>query len=455
MRGAQGMRSRIRIGLLVALLLAGATGSAGAASTPEQTLEAIQQWVAGRYDSSAQVAADEAAGVPDQLKHRLMHQLFVPVPVEIPAIPGYLVFQQSSLDGSDEPGMIVRGGLLQFLVDDEAGVVRQRELNFRDLETWKNAWRTPERLQALTLDAFNVDPGCDFLLRLEDEGGRIYGPMPAGTCRIFSAGLGKELSADDAVWITPDGFWFKGRFVDETGAVMWGNASEEPVKLTRVASVPGRPRSAVLVFGGTRGTGLEVARLLAGRGTPVTVVARGGSERSALESLGVTIVEGDALRAGDVEAAFASGAYAAVVSTLGCRGCEQPPDFLGNRNVVDAAKAAGVERFILVSSVGAGDSAEAAPWITRWLLEDVLELKTMAEDYTVSSGIAYTIIRPGALKDGEASGRGQLSEDRGAMGIITRGELAVQIVACLDDERTVRQVYTAYDPGLDWPWDMF
>lgn len=443
------MRTRICSGCWLILLFAGAGVSAG---TPEQTLAAVQQWVAGRYDNAAQVAADEATSVPDALKHRLMHQLFVPVPVEIPAIPGYLVFQQSSLDGSDDPGRIVRGGLLQFFVDEEAGVVRQRELNFRDLESWKNAWRTPERLRSLTLDAFNVDPGCDFRLRLDDTGERIHGPMPSGTCRIFSAGIGKELSADDAVWITPDGFWFKGRFVDETGAVMWGNASEEPVKLARVASVPSAD---VLVFGGTRGTGLEVVRLLAARGTRVTVMARSGSDRSAAEGLGARIVEGDALRAADVAAALESGAYAAAVSTLGCRGCDAPPDDLGNRNIVDAARSAGVGRFILVSSVGAGDSAAAAPWITRWLLEDVLELKTRAEDYAVASGVAYTIVRPGALKDGEASGRGVLSEDRGAMGIITRGELAALIVACLDDERTIGQVYAAYDPELDWPWDMF
>ena len=42
-----------------------------------------------------------------------------------------------------------------------------------------------------------------------------------------------ELIADDAVMIRPDEFWFLGRFVDETGKVMWGNASKEPVKMVR------------------------------------------------------------------------------------------------------------------------------------------------------------------------------------------------------------------------------
>lgn len=47
-----------------------------------------------------------------------MHQLFVPLTVDVPAIPGYLVFQQSSVDGSDDPEAIFRVGLLQFFVDE-------------------------------------------------------------------------------------------------------------------------------------------------------------------------------------------------------------------------------------------------------------------------------------------------------------------------------------------------
>jgi hypothetical protein len=35
------------------------------------------------------------------------------------------------------------------------------------------------------------------------------------------------------VTIRPDEYWFLGRFVDETGKVMWGNASDQPVKMRR------------------------------------------------------------------------------------------------------------------------------------------------------------------------------------------------------------------------------
>jgi hypothetical protein len=200
----------------------------------EQTLSLIRDWVTGRYDNSAQANRDLASSsVPDDKKHRLMHQLFVPVPVAIPAIPGYLVFQQASVDGSEDPETIVRVGLLQFLIG-EGGVIRQRELNFKDLDAFKNAHRDPERLRRVKLDHVKFDPGCDFLLARAPSGTEISGPIQPGACHFFSKGLNKELIADDAVTIRPDEYWFLGRFVDESGDVMWGNASDEPVKMVRV-----------------------------------------------------------------------------------------------------------------------------------------------------------------------------------------------------------------------------
>jgi hypothetical protein len=222
--------------LIAGLLLIPATALPAG---PEQAgdgpaaLALIRQWVAGSYDNSGQAARDLADdAIPDDEKHRLMHQLFVPVTVDIPAIPGYLVYQQSSVDGSDDPEAITRAGLLQFFID-EKGQARQRELNFKDLDAFKNLHRNPERMKALTLDQFRVDPGCDFLLKANPLGTEVSGPIVPGACRFFSRGLNKELVADDAVTIRPDEFWFLGRFVDETGKVMWGNASREPVKMVR------------------------------------------------------------------------------------------------------------------------------------------------------------------------------------------------------------------------------
>lgn len=233
----------MKLAICLALILSVPTGNTFAADSPpgdsppgdsQHLLALVKVWVAGRYDNSRQASADLSdPELADELKHRLMHQLFVPVVVEIPRIPGYLVFQQSSIDGSEDPAMIVRVGLLQFLTGAD-GKLHQRELNFIDIDAFKNAHRTPAILQDLTLDQFRVDPGCDFVLGPGKSEQEIAGPILPGACRIFSAGLNKELIADDAIVIRPDEYWFLGRFVDQSGVVMWGNASDEPVKMIRL-----------------------------------------------------------------------------------------------------------------------------------------------------------------------------------------------------------------------------
>jgi len=230
---ARAKRAAFWLAWLLLMPAAAIPGAPPGADESRRALTLIRAWVAGRYDNSQQAAQDLADdAIPDDEKHRLMHQLFVPVTVAVPALPGYLVFQQSSVDGSDAPEAITRVGLLQFLPAED-GRIRQRELNFRDLESAKNLHLAPERLRGLTLDDFRVDAGCDFHLTLDPSGTEISGPILPGACRFFSPGLNKELVADDAVTIRPDEYWFLGRFVDGAGRVMWGNASKEPVKLVR------------------------------------------------------------------------------------------------------------------------------------------------------------------------------------------------------------------------------
>jgi uncharacterized protein YbjT (DUF2867 family) len=221
--------------------------------------------------------------------------------------------------------------------------------------------------------------------------------------------------------------------------------------LAPVASQPGA--GPVLVIGGTRATGLEVVRLLRARGDPVVVLAREGSDASAAERLGAGIVRGDAMNPADLAAAFASAPFRAVVSTLGGRAVKgERPDFAGNRNAVDAARAAGVDRFVLVTVIGAGESLGAAPWLARRFLKEVIAEKTQAEDYLEASGLGYTIIRPGGLMDKEAQGRTYLTEDTRAMSWIRRADLAQLIVQALDDPRAIGKTYHAHDPDRTRFW---
>ena len=211
----------------------------------------------------------------------------------------------------------------------------------------------------------------------------------------------------------------------------------------------------VLIFGATRNTGLEVARVLVGRGDRVTAFVRPTSDRSQLEPLGVNFVEGDALDMDAVKAAFIDNEYTAVLTTIACFSCDPKPDYLGNRNIFDAAEEAGVSRMLLVTTIGAGDSYEAAPLPARQFLKDMLPLKTQAEDHLMASSLEYTIIRPGGLKSDPRTGRGYLSDSRDASGIINRADLADLIVEALDDDGTKGKVLAAVDADMVFPWDMF
>jgi uncharacterized protein YbjT (DUF2867 family) len=205
----------------------------------------------------------------------------------------------------------------------------------------------------------------------------------------------------------------------------------------------------VLVFGGTSGTGLGAVRELRARKVPVTVFVRPTSNTSVLEPLGVTTVTGNALDASSVQAAFASGKFVAVISSLGGRRGEPRPDLTGNRNITAAAKAAGVRRVLQVSSMGTGKSREK-PAPDAHFMAEVLYLKTLAEDDLIGSGLDYTVIRPGGLRDGAATGTGILTEVE-RLGSIDRNELGRLVAAAIYDDATVGKVLTALDPTLPPP----
>jgi uncharacterized protein YbjT (DUF2867 family) len=187
------------------------------------------------------------------------------------------------------------------------------------------------------------------------------------------------------------------------------------------------------------------------------VAVRSSSRTGELAKLGVRTVVADALDAAQVNQALASGTYAAVISTLGTTRGEQDkrPDYVGNRNVIDATKAAGVRRMVFVTVIGTGDSYDAAPRMSRRFLKDVIALKAQAEDHLRASGLDYTIIRPGGLGDVPATGTAMLVEDPAAFSYIGRTDLADLAVQALGDPATIGKTYSAYDPSRKTMAKMF
>jgi nucleoside-diphosphate-sugar epimerase len=120
--------------------------------------------------------------------------------------------------------------------------------------------------------------------------------------------------------------------------------------------------SYIFLAGASRGVGREIAKCLVEQNQKVKALLRSEVSRPELEAMGITVVMGDALDATAVEQAMLGEPIHAVISTIGGLPKEgDRADYLGNKNLIDGAVKAGVQKFILVSSIGSGESVVALP----------------------------------------------------------------------------------------------
>ncbi len=206
----------------------------------------------------------------------------------------------------------------------------------------------------------------------------------------------------------------------------------------------------IFLAGASRGVGREIAKQLVIEGHQVIALLRSDKSEAELSAMGVTIVKGDALDAEAMKQAMVSHAPEAVISTIGGLPEEgvARADFLGNQHLIDAAVAAQAKRFILISSIGSGDSAQALPENVLEVLGSVLKEKAQAEAYLVNSGLAYTVIRPGGLVSESITGQEVLTEDPTVAGSIPRAAVAALAVRCLKSDKATNQTFSAIDLSM-------
>lgn len=206
----------------------------------------------------------------------------------------------------------------------------------------------------------------------------------------------------------------------------------------------------VFVAGGTKGVGRAIVEQLSAKGIPVVALVRREESKTELEGISsdVTAVVGDAFDQKSVENAM-DGCDAAI-TTLGGTTDDRRVDYEGNNNVIESAGILGVQRIILVTSIGCGSSREAAPPSVFEVLKDVLAAKEKAENilmdfYTNSN---WTIIRPGGLVSEPMTGKAILTEDNTAIGSIHREDVARLVLEALGSSKTERKVLSAIDPSI-------
>ncbi len=143
----------------------------------------------------------------------------------------------------------------------------------------------------------------------------------------------------------------------------------------------------ILVVGATGNLGGAVTRMLLAQGQPIRILARSQSNYQPLADAGAQVVLGDLKQRGSLDAACQGADIVITTANSAARGgvdTAQTVDLEGNRNLIDAAKAAGIRQFIFVS-VLAADPNSPIP---------LLQAKGKTEDYLRASGIPYTIIAP-------------------------------------------------------------
>jgi nucleoside-diphosphate-sugar epimerase len=210
--------------------------------------------------------------------------------------------------------------------------------------------------------------------------------------------------------------------------------------------------SYIFLAGASRGVGREIAKCLTEQGKRVKALLRSEEARPELEAMGIKVVMGDALDAAALEQAMLGDEpISAVISTIGGLPKDgQRADYLGNKNLIDAAVKAGVQKFILVSSIGSGESVIAIPPQALEALRAVLIEKEQAEKHLIESGLTYIVIRPGGLKSEPATGNGVLTEDYKVAGTIHRADVAQLVCKCVFSDAANNKILSAVDRNMTY-----
>lgn len=186
----------------------------------------------------------------------------------------------------------------------------------------------------------------------------------------------------------------------------------------------------VFVAGATGKTGRHIVRQLIEADVPVTALVRDLERGQTILPSSTKLVEGDVLKPATFESALSN--CSVLICATGASPSLDPTgpyqvDYEGTKNLVDAAKKQGIEHFVLVSSLCV--SKFLHPLNLFWL---VLYWKKQAEKYIQASGIPFTIVRPGGLKEEDNSDNIVMSAaDTLFEGSIPRPKVAQVCVAAL------------------------
>ncbi len=186
----------------------------------------------------------------------------------------------------------------------------------------------------------------------------------------------------------------------------------------------------IVIAGGHGQIALELERLLVGADHRVRGLIRNPEHEADLRAAGAEPVVAD-LEALDVdELAALIGSADAIVFAAGAGPGSGPQrkwtlDYAGAVKLMEVARRNAIDRYVIVSSVGADPEAEDDGGFGTYL-----RAKGQADKKLAESGLAFTIVRPGGLTDEPGTGHIRTGPHRDR-GQIPRADVAAVLAAVL------------------------
>jgi uncharacterized protein YbjT (DUF2867 family) len=198
----------------------------------------------------------------------------------------------------------------------------------------------------------------------------------------------------------------------------------------------------IVIAGGHGKIALILEGLLSARGDSVAGFIRNPAQAADLEATGAEALVVDLEKASvDEVAGHLRGADAVVFAAGAGPGSGAARKETVDRDaailLADAALAAGVDRYVMVSAMAADPHATADDEV----FQIYLRAKGIADEAIRSrTALKSTIVRPGHLTDDAGTGRVAIAESTGR-GAIPRADVAAVLVAVLDEPRTAGQSF--------------
>lgn len=199
----------------------------------------------------------------------------------------------------------------------------------------------------------------------------------------------------------------------------------------------------ILGAGGT-GVGALLAQRALSEQRPEVALVRSQAAAGRLQAQGAQVIIGDACDESAISTAcVAAGRDATVISTMG-----GTQDYLAHRAVIDCAETVAITRMILVTSLGCGDSWRYLSPRARAAFGQALREKSLAESWLQTSVLDFSIVRPGGLLHGAATGKAQRSQGVEAHGFVMRADVASHLHELACEPMLQQQIYSLIEPDL-------